>query len=721
MYSGLSYQLDRSFVENVPEKDSSSAIGLLVMMRTYSRNIYNDGKFIRTEGFKDIVERVVNGTFSILKDNNVNLDYDKHAREFFDLVYKFKITPPGRGFWAMGTELVHKHRMSMSLVNCTFVTTENIRETRHETFAYVMDTLMLGVGVGFDDEGAGKIMVGQPKAYLEESGTMTYGFFIDPTMVEESCRWETTPNPRKFLEYEHEYYLESNAAMIHTVQDSREGWVDALRLLLGSYLNDGFDVLFDYSDIREKGIPLKTFGGTSSGPLPLAEGLATIRLLLEREKGKPLSSLLICDICNVISTIVIAGNVRRSSQIFVSSNPDMVRFKDFNDPEMRYRTGWSWSSNNSLKVSEDYDIADIMEGIVLNGEPGIFNIELARQYGRIIDGKTGSDLLVQGVNPCGEICLEGKHSVGTTEKYSAGGETCNIVETYPYNFIGTLEEVVEEFEKKLWYAVLYCKSVTIIEPHWKSSKEIQNRNRRIGISQTGIQLFIAKYSLSLPEYGVILDRWYKKIREYDVEISAMLGIPQSIKLTTVKPSGTVTLCANMFSSGLHASPAPYFIRNVRISNEKREFITSLTDAGYKIEPDVYQPDTTSVISFPCKTDHGAITKRDLTVEYQYELLSVMQTYWADNMVSCTISFRDDEVEKIPILQEKYKGSIKGVSFLKINNGSYEQAPEIEINKKEYDNMSKNITPLRYSDFVVGHESEEEELDNYCTGEKCSRN
>ena len=719
MYSGLSFNLNKSFVNSIPEKESKSAIGAVVLMRTYSRNIYENGNFVRTETYKDIVERVVNGTFSLLKDHLNQKDFDEKytplAERFYHLIYESKMTPPGRGFWAMGTELVHKKKMSLALVNCTFVSTNNIFKTGVETFAYVMDALMLGVGVGFDDMGAGKIFLHNPLEVPNYDQLGVMAIVSELKLMElESIR--KCPSNIKYISREIEYC--KNGGVIHVVQDDREGWVDAMRVLLDSYISKKEIVLFDYSKVRPKGIFLKTFGGTSSGPLPLAEGIATIRYLLEKSCPALISSLNIVDICNIIATIVVAGNVRRSAQIFISSNPESVFYKDIYKDKYKYRAGWCWSSNNSVKIGSDFDLNKIMEGIVYNGEPGMFNADLVQRYSRMCDEPTNLDLDANGTNPCGEITLVGEHEIGSREKNSAGGETCNLFDTYPSNY--PVENMAEQFESDLYLAVLYCKIVTLIPPHWKSSAEIQNKNRRFGISQTGIYTFLAKHNLSIEDAKPIWNKWYKAVKAYDVEISNLLGIPTSIKVTTIKPSGTTSICGGILDSGMHASPSDYFIRNVRISNEKEDFIRILKAKGYLIEPDVYQPDYTSVISFPCKTLYGAQTKRSITVEQQYELLVALQNSWSDNQVSCTVSFRESEAIKLPVLHKKYKDVIKSISFLKINTTAYPQAPQIEITEERYEELMAPILPVSCSDFMSYAEIVEEELDNYCTGDKCQK-
>jgi adenosylcobalamin-dependent ribonucleoside-triphosphate reductase len=439
------------------------------------------------------------------------------------------------------------------------------------------------------------------------------------------------------------------------------------------------------------------------------------------------TSLLICDIANIIATIVVAGNVRRSSEIFISSNPEMLKYKDISVHP--YRKNWSWASNNSFKITEELMQAKnaaklrtiynrIQKQIHLNGEPGIFNIDNARHYGRICDGRGDHDLHVDGCNPCGEIPLEGCDVIGSGKPFSAGGETCNIFETYPSNYDGTLQEVIEAFGDDLWYAVLYCKAVTMLPPHWASTQSIQDRNRRIGISQTGIQLFIVKHNLSLEQYGDICDTWYKRIKAYDAEISAMLGIPQSIKLTTVKPSGTVSICGGV-PSGMHCPIARHYIRRVRYGIERTEYTKLFLAKGYHVEPDVWQKDSTMIVTFPVKLDYHVKTRAELTIEEQFELAALLQDKWSDNQVSCTVTFQGDERNRIASLLEKYKHVLKGISILELACDAYAQLPEEAITEEQYDEMISQVKPLKYSDFNLVA-TEDVESDNYCDGDSCRR-
>lgn len=772
MYNGLSFQLDKEYIGEQRKKscpDNGNSIQKLVMMRTYSRNKFNNDEFLGIETYHEIIQRVVNGAFSILKDRLTELgtweQYEDQmtakAKEFYQLVFNFKITPPGRGFWAMGTELVNKEKLSFPLVNCTYISSKRIAIEGSNFFRFIMDVLMLGVGAGFGDEGAGTIDIKAPisntnpeqiKENVAKSGDILRQHI---KMLSESSVRDN--GGIEYIQREL-YYIDSNieTADIHVIKDSREGWVDAVGTLIDSYFHHKGvkKTIFDYSHIRPKGVPLKKFGGTASGPTPLCQGISMIRLICEAMVGKAIDSVMIADICNIIATVVVAGNVRRSSEIFISDNIEAIQFKNWENEKYKYRSNWMWASNNSFKITkemmeanqtdglyglklEKFEKSKVMSfeevakklvpGICFNGEPGVFNLHNARTLGRACDGRSPyNDPDVDGTNPCGEIPLQGCHESGSSEQYMAGGETCNLVETFPSNYDMELEDMVEQYTADLWFAVLYAKLVTIIPPHWNSTAEIQNKNRRIGISQTGLAEFLSMHGIDINRdegyklFASLEDGWYRAIRSYDREISKMLDIPESIKVTTIKPSGTTSICGGINSSGMHCPISNYYIRRVRMSDTKKGFIDVLKKKGYKVEP-VYGQLNTVVVEFPCKTiTPDTRTRSDLSIEYQFRLAALLQTYWADNQVSCTITFTDEEADKIAPLLVKYKNIIKGISFLKLDTTAYPQIPEEAISEEKYNEICKNVQPLEYNDFIVDTYVEEEELDNYCSGDKCVR-
>ena len=318
MYKALSFDFSAENKEIIRcmNKKVKPAYSEFTLFRTYSRMIIEEN---RKETIDEIYLRVVRGVFSLIKDHlshklvvkndgsysNAWLEneatLEAKALRLITILYEDKMTPPGRGLWTMGTELVNKERVAMSLVNCTFVTSENIDIVREEFFTYITDTLMLGAGVGFDDLGAGLLYIFMPTfapyrydLSLLVSRKNKYGYYlIDQmqTFISETRKNNFTDSEGvMYLQREYDYMKSvimqttsfDKCVNTHVVKDSREGWVDALRALLRSYFHKGeYIVLFDYSKIREQGLPLKKFGGLSSGPAPLVELLSAIRYLLQ--------------------------------------------------------------------------------------------------------------------------------------------------------------------------------------------------------------------------------------------------------------------------------------------------------------------------------------------------------------------------------------------------------------------------------------------------------
>lgn len=757
-----------------------SALADFTLTRTYARPNKHGNK----ETKEEIVERVASGTIYVIekhfRDQGKTCPYELIAikEKMIELIGSFRMSPPGRGLWSMN-ESITDGRRALALVNCAFLGSDMIVTKGAEFFEQVMSMMMQGVGAGFDDSGADKVMIRQPRHAQQsddEERTDRLVKFIEGfelTSIKENT------DGIKYLSIEKEFVRDQAwCSEVYVIPDSREGWCQAIYKLIQSYIHpsklvDGKFVcnlahpvpevrqmVFDYSLIRPAGKLLKTFGGTASGPQPLIEGIAIIRWLLDREverahhsqglQAVPLiSGLMIVDICNVIATIVVAGNVRRSSEIFLSRDEKILGYKNWNDPAMSYRMPWGWASNNSLIV--DTDLKDdpaklramyekVIKHVVLNGEPGLFDIDNARRFNRFIDGELETPNDIDGTNPCGEIGL------------NKNGETCNLAEVFPSNYVtdeliakytisacdmcgapsqseceecpsklvhppalyreALLDEIVEQIEKDLWYMLLYTKTVTLLDPDWDNTRNIQAKNRRIGISLTGLQKFIAQFALTNQQLAEICSRWYVALKQYDAEISAELGVPLSVALTTIKPSGTISICANV-PSGMHCPISEYYIRRVRCGINERALVARAIAAGHHVEPDVMQPDTTNIVTFYVKTSEGIRTRSDYSAKEQFELAHLLQTYWCDNQVSVTITFKPDEVDSLPDLLMKYP--LKGVSFLPLNTSVYAQAPEEAITKEQYEEFTKNLKPINLALIPARTDTEQ---DRYCDGDKC---
>lgn len=640
------FKLNEEFINQFRNKQPEwGPLGYFTYKRTYARYLEEKDK---KEEFWETVQRVVEGCFAIQKTHCLNLKLpweEEKAMESAELMYEkiwnFKMTPPGRGFWIMGTKFIAEHG-SMALNNCGFVSTKDIDIKYTKPFEFLMYALMVGVGVGFDTKGAGKITIKKPAEGDSE--------FIIP--------------------------------------DSREGWVKALKLMLEAYFLGEQVPKYDYSGIRPKGEPLESFGGTASGPEPLKRMLSKIKNILNKRIGKPLSSLDILDIMNLIGTCVIAGGIRRSAEIGLGEQDDkeFITAKQEKEKLNSYR----WVSNNSIiaELGMNYDF--IVDQLIKNGEPGLFWLDNARKYSRMVDPPDYKDKSVLGMNPCGEISLE-------------SFELCNLVEAYP-----SRHENWEEFKESLKYAYMYAKTVTLLNTNNEMTNAVMLKNRRLGISQTGItEAFNRHGKAKIVEW---CQKGYEYLKQLDEKYSDWLCIPKSIKLTTVKPSGTVSLLPGV-SHGIHFPHAKYYIRRIRIQ-ENSELIDLVKAAGYKVMKDEYS-ENVLLIEFPVKKEHYKRGKRDVSMWEQAENAVFYQKYWSDNQVSVTITFKEEEKKDIKYLLEAYQDKLKCISFLPLQAHGYKQAPYQEITKEEYEELSEGLKPL-YLDKV----KEKARGQIFCDSEEC---
>ena len=673
MSSIFSFRLSDDFILGYRNKKvpfgytdaAGNSVGEITFLRTYSR-LKEDG---HKETWVDVCERVINGMYSLQKDHCKSsrlpwndLKAQASAKEAFDRLFNLKWTPPGRGLWVMGTPLVTVQKNSAALQNCAFVsTTEMNKFNPAKPFAFLMEASMLGVGVGFDDKGADK----------------------DFTIYE----------PKN-----------TSAPNVQVIPDTREGWTESMTALLNGYLkSDQTAIEFDYSLIRPAGAPIKTFGGTAAGHEPLKKLHTHIRRIFDGRAGEKLTRKDIADIGNLIGVCVVSGNVRRSAELLIGRIDDedflnlknAERFPERNSYDSE-NPGWGWMSNNSVETSVGTNLSAIVDGIARNGEPGVIWLDVSRKYGRLADPVNNKDWRVAGYNPCAEQSLESY-------------ECCTLVETYLNR-----HDSLEDYKRTLKFAYLYAKTVTLLPTHWEETNAIMQRNRRIGTSMSGVANFADR--VGLPVLREWMDQGYATIKSYDVTYSEWLGVRESIKMTTVKPSGTVSILAGE-SPGVHWTPGgKYFLRAIRFSNED-PMLPLFKMANYRVEPASESPTTTSVVFFPIVSD-AARAERDVTIFEKMSLAATAQRYWSDNSVSVTISF-DPETESshVGTVLHMYDGQLKTVSFLPSGNFTYPQMPYTQITKEEYDKDSMNIMPIDFEGVYAGMAADAIG-EAYCTTDAC---
>lgn len=646
------FKLTDHFLEQFKGKQPDwGPLGYITYKRTYAREILEEG---RTEEYWETIRRVVEGCYNVQLDHckNLKLPWDAHkaqksAQTMFQLMWDFKFLPPGRGLWVMGTELI-KLRGSAGLQNCAFVSTKDLKHNFAEPFVFLGDMSMLGVGVAFDTKGAGQVTFQEPK-----QGTH-----------------------------------------IHVVDDSKEGWIEAIEVVLEAYIGkQKMPKEFDYSQIRPEGEPIKTFGGIAPGPKPLIDCVETLKTLLAKRAGYKISSGDITDIMNIIGRCVVSGGVRRTAELALGDIDDKD-YLELKDPE-KYKEenlGWRWASNNSVSAHVGSDYTETAAQTAKNGEPGFVWVENCQKYGRLLDGVTWADRKVLGTNPCGEQSLE-------------SFELCNLVETFP-----SRHDSYEDYQLTLKYAYLYAKTVTLIPTHNERTNAIMLRNRRIGLSQSGIVESFEKHGRR--EHFRWCDEGYQYVTQLDRKYAQWLCIPESIKKTTVKPSGTVSLLPGV-TPGIHYPHSEYYFRTIRLTKTSPLY-TPLKKAGYRIEESV-AGDNSWVVYFPVKEENFDRAKDKVSVWEQVENVVQMQTYWSDNQVSATVTFNKDEAGELKNVLELNETKLKSISFLPLTDHQYEQAPYQEITEEEYKKASAKLKPIDFSKVEDTHDSDEK----FCDGESCT--
>jgi len=641
----------------------SNSLGEITFIRTYSR-VKEDGT---KERWHEVCRRVIEGMYSVqknhAKDNRLPWNDNKaqkSAQEAFQRMFELKWTPPGRGLWAFGTPMTMEKRNSASLQNCAMVSTRDIdRNDPGALFAWVMDALMLGIGVGFDTLGQDKQM---------------------------------------------SIYAPSEPVSIYEIPDTREGWVESVRLLINSFLRQNQPIQeFNYDLIRPLGAPIKGFGGVASGPAPLIDLHTRIRNVIGSRAGEVLDSRAIVDIVNLIGTCVVSGNVRRSATLALGTpeddgfinlkNPDVFPERNSYDPE---KPGWAWMSNNSISANVGTKYEDYVDLIADNGEPGFIWLDVARNYGRLADAPDYKDTRIMGFNPCAEQPLESY-------------ELCTLVEVHLNR-----HESKEDFLKTLKFAYLYGKTVTLMPTHWQQTNGIMQRNRRIGTSLTGIASFADNNGL--PALREWMDQGYEKIRHYDHKYSEWLCVRESVRVTTVKPSGSVSLLSGA-TPGVHWGPGgEFYLRAIRFGDQD-PMLHLFKAAGYKIEKDLVSANT-QVVYFPVASGHKRAEKQVSLFE-KIGLAATAQKYWSDNGVSVTLSFdKEEETKFIAPALNMYEGQLKAVSFLPMGNKTYPQQPYTEITREEYNSYVGTIGKIDWSAIYDGVENLEAEGEAYCSTDAC---
>ncbi len=606
-------------------------------------------------GFNGLGYIVYKRTYSRIKDNGQNEEWHEtiqrcingaqkigagytkeEAERFFDYLFNLKCNFAGRMLWQLGTSTVDRFGLP-SLCNCWFTTI-----TKPEDFCFIFEHLMLGGGLGFSIK----------REHIHE-----------------------LPKVRNTFTITHQNTKDAD----FIVPDSRQGWVALLRRSLDSLFYTGESFTYSTILVRGAGERIAGFGGTASGPKFLIQMIDTILDISHKRVGKKLRSIDVLDICNAIGSCVVSGNVRRTAEIAIG-DPDDYLYLRAKNWSLGNIPNWRAMSNNSIDA-DSYD--QISEEIWKNGYEldkhgvskgeayGFINMNLARTKGRLKD----EDILdeCEGVNPCAEATLESK-------------EPCDLAELY-LNNIDSEEELLDcaKLLYKSQKAALTLPSIS------KETEIVVKKNMRIGLGVTGICQSLDKIHW--------LDKCYEKLKKFDKEWSKKRGWNESIKLTVIKPSGTLSILSGSTPGG-HPGYSRFFIRRIRMSSSDK-LVKFCRDLGYHTEYVINFDGTenrdTIIVEFPCEFDETTIVSSEMGAVEQLELVKTLQTEWADQSVSVTVYYKPEELDEIKEwLSENYETSVKTVSFLLHQNHGFQQAPYQEITEDEYKKMIKKVKPLTSS-------------------------
>ena len=580
----------------------------------------------RRETWDETVARYFNFFTEHLKDLH-NYKLTKSLREELEeAVLSLKVMPSMRCLMTAGEAL---KRENIAGYNCSYIAID-----RPSAFDEILYVLMNGTGVGFSVE----------RQYVSQLPTIADEFHISDTTI--------------------------------TVADSKLGWAKALKELVGM-LYIGQIPRWDMSKIRPAGAPLKTFGGRASGPEPLEALFNFTVTIFKNANGRKLSSIEAHDIVCKIAEIVVVGGVRRSALISLSN---------LSDDRMRAAKHGQWwttepqraLANNSACYTEKPDIGVFMDEWKAlyeskSGERGIFNRESAVKVSEQSGRRNTTDFDF-GTNPCSEIILRNREFCNLSEVVVRPSDTRQTLldKVRLATILGTFQSTLVNFK--------YVSSA------WRKNCE---EERLLGVSLTGImdsKLLNGKAPRqTLP---VLLQDLRNEAIRTNAELSKKIGINQSVSITCIKPSGTVSQLVDA-ASGIHARHNPYYIRTVR-GDKKDPLTRMMTEVGFPVEDDQMNPSHTSVFSFPMKVDNSAVFRTDLSAIEQLELWLVYQKYWCEHKPSITVSVKESEWLDVGAWVYKHFDYMSGVSFLPFSEHTYKQAPYQDIQKDEYEILIKKM-------------------------------
>lgn len=733
-------KLSTTFLDKYTQQESPlSPMGSFVFYRTYSRF---SSKLGRRETWAEACQRAIEYNVGLAYSHIEKIGYKpdvktltKEAESLFDSMYNTRQFVSGRTLWIGGGENHVADKYPLANYNCSFTAIE-----KWDDLADLFYLLLVGTGVGF--KCTPKMAANLPP--IRANVEVLHDDYVPAP-------------PEKRLERTKWIDLEQGYSKIY-IGDSKEGWVEALRLFLDILTKHEYEhiktVKFDYNSVRPRGERLKTFGGTASGPEPLMEMFEGFHKVLTNQIDSSLAPLQrayqgyyqvrpihILDMGNLIGNNVVVGGVRRTAEIFLMGSEDYEtllakyainglwtneQFKAHkrlgtqldsvgkkpewwdsitleNGQNSREGLDHRRMSNNSIVFAEQPNkkyLDMVFDMMRYEGEPGFFNEEeAARRRPNAV-----------GTNPCGEILLD-SHGV------------CNLTTVNMTAFVkdGVLDvEGLLEAQKMSSRAGLRMTLVDLELPIWN---DVQQRDRLLGTSLTGVKDAFSAVSYTKGEQNLVLQQLREAANTEAERYATELRVNSPLLVTTVKPEGTLSLVAGGVSAGIHMSHSPYYIRRMRISSID-PLVQVIKELGWPISPEVGTPGQnheermdnarTLVIDFPVKATVKD-TKNNVSLEDQMNTYFQFQENYTDHNTSITMTVKEDEWDLAKDLAWKNWDKWMGASFLAHDGGTYELAPYEEITEDEYNNISASFKEF---DPALLYKYEQVEVETEIIDEAC---
>lgn len=649
----MAYQVfssfDELFLAQYPDFPAHmSPLSTFVYYRTYSRWVEEKG---RRETWKETCVRAL--TYNCrLAASSV-----EEAEQLFDNMFNLRQFISGRSLWIGGTP------SSESLVtanfNCSFTVMDSM-----QSFYDLFYLLMVGTGVGF------RILLRD----VEKLPPFRQDVLL------ENVPYHGLP---KVWRHDNTTLDMSKGDVAEIkIGDSKEGWVQALEFYFHILTRHDYrhvkKVRMIYDSVRPKGERLKTFGGTASGHDSLANMFMKIDKVLRTDEFAPrpvngvLRPIHVLDICNIIGENVVVGGVRRTSETAIISPEDeeTIQAKTNLTPNVYHR----FMSNNSIFFEEKPSferMKHIFKTLRYTGEPGFVNAA---------EGKRRHPYF-EGFNPCFEILLP-KNSV------------CNLTTVNMMGFVKDGQLMEEELLQAERLSARACYRMTCIDLELHDWNRTHQRDRLLGCSLTGWKDAMEALGYTREQEIELQKKLHYVIRESADNYARELGLSPSLLVTAIKPEGTLSLVAGGVSPGLHYSHSDYYIRRIRISAEDPLAKTAI-DLGWPVHNEVGQEEPyvrTKVVDFPCKSPVQR-TKYDVSALEQLETYYDFQKNYTEMNSSNTISVKDDEWDAVCQNVYDHWDNMLAVSFLSLDDNTYELAPYEKITKEEYERMTAAMKPF----------------------------